>query len=45
MVAGGPTTLKEREVTRAIKEAAPHPLAADRLVAGRGGWRDPWVES
>ncbi len=35
----------EREMTTAIKEAAPRPLAADTLVADRGGRRDPWVES
>lgn len=35
----------QSEMTRAIKEAAPRPLAANTLVADRGGWRDPWVES
>ena len=32
-------------MTKTIKEAAPRPLAAETLVADRGCWRDPWVES
>ena len=38
------TTLRGSEMTRTITEAFPRPLA-DTLVADRGGWRDPWVES
>ena len=39
------TTLRGSEMTRTITEAFPRPLAADTLVADRGGRRDPWVES
>jgi hypothetical protein len=45
MVGEDPTTLREREMRKTIKEAAPRPLAAETVVADYACWRDLWVES